>query len=56
MGVTVNTPPPTLAIDAAPTDPGTTVSTIGKAELAVGLTLKGPEMIARSEMAAKLTV
>ncbi len=54
-GVTVKTPPPALTIEAAPTEPGTTVSTMGRAELAVGVTLNGPVTIARSAMAAKLT-
>ena len=51
VGVTVKTPLTGVLIVA---EPLTTVSTIGKAELAVGLTVNEPSMTARSGMAAKL--
>ncbi len=55
VGVTVKTPPTGPVIVAEPVDPGTTVSTMGNAELAVGLTVNEPLAMVRSAIAAKLT-
>ena len=55
VGVTVKTPPTGPVIEAAPVEPGTTVSVMGSVELAVGATVKEPALITRSCWAAKLT-
>src|SRR4051812_29000885 len=55
VGETVKTPATGPVIEAAPVEPGTTVSAIGKLELADGLTVNDPVEIARSAMVAKLT-
>ena len=55
VGVTVKTPPTGRLIETEPIDPETNVSAIGKAELAEGVTVNEPALIARSAMAAKLT-
>src|SRR4051812_20979620 len=55
VGVIVNTPPTGVLIEAEPIEPATTVTVTGSAELAEGVTVNEPALIARSAMAAKLT-
>jgi hypothetical protein len=54
-GVTVNTPAAGPLIEAEPVEPVTTVSAMPRPELADGVTVNEPALIARSAMAAKLT-
>src|SRR5579862_4585722 len=55
VGVTVKTPATGALIVAAPVELDTTVSVIGKPELADGATVNEPALSNRSAMAAKLT-
>eukprot|EP01031_Cornospumella_fuschlensis_P051367 gene51367-62812_t len=53
-GVTVKTPAAGPLMEAEPVELGTTVSASTKPELADGVTVNEPALIARSAMAAKL--
>jgi hypothetical protein len=55
VGVTVKPPATGALIEAAPVEPLTTVCFTVKVELAVGLTVEEPALIARLARTAKLT-